>query len=607
MSTRNAEDMDDKRFILQNDDSTPAVERENALPSPSTTDEKGLHHDTVAPEAIGGTEGDLPANYYLSARFLGTLIATCLAQISGYLGWVLPANTISLIVAELGGGSHSIWLAVSWQIGFTVGFLWIGRLSDIFGRRWFFMGSSILAVFGNILGSCAQSINMLSACNCINGLAAAGQLSFSVVLGELVSNRNRGIFNTIVLSTSVPFAVFGPPIMRAFFQHTALTFRWSYILGIIVNTIAVVLYFCFYHPPGYDLLHVGGKSKLQQLMSFDWFGMVLFTSGLTVFLIGLNWGGNVYSWSDAHVLRAFFAGIAGMVAFCVWEAYCPHEYPLMPMKLFRNLKYDAIVACAAIGAMVYYAGTVLWPTMAGALFTTSVIHVGWLSCAMGGGLLIGQISAGIGVRYLPRMKIQMTIGGIIMMAFIAAMASADPDSEGRTTAFLLIGAAGAGYVENLTLSTMALVWEADDIGLVAGVMGCIRTAAGALATSMYSSILTTELTKYLPKYVVPAAVEAGLPATSVPALLAGISSGSFDDVPGITENVLGAIADPIKHAYTLSFRTVFLCTIPFSAILLVAGAVYCPNVEDYMTEDVARKLQGVRPRSKSARPKTSAV
>ena len=91
-----------------------------------------LHHDMVAPEALGL---ELPANYYFSSRFLGTLVATCLAQVSGYLGWVLPANTISLIVAELGeeeGGDaagNAIWLAVSWQAGFAVGFLWVGRVS----------------------------------------------------------------------------------------------------------------------------------------------------------------------------------------------------------------------------------------------------------------------------------------------------------------------------------------------------------------------------------------------------------------------------------------------------------------------------------------------
>lgn len=266
------------------------------------------------------------------------------------------------------------------------------------------------------------------------------------------------------------------------------------------------------------------------------------------------------------------------------------------MSLFRNVKYDAIVACASIGAMVYYSGTVIWPTMVGALFTTSVTEVGWLSCAVGGGLLFGQISAGLGVRYLPKMKWQMTSAGMVMMAFIAACAAADANSEGQTVACILIGTAAAGYVENLTLSTMALVWEPDDIGLVAGVLGAIRTAAGALATSMYSSILSTELTKYLPRYVAPAAVEAGLPRSSVPALLGGVSTGNFTTVPGINNAVIEAVAAPIKHAYSLAFRTVFLCTVPFSVVLLIAAILYCPNVEDYLTEEVARKLQGVQPK-----------
>ncbi|KAF7188023.1 Trichothecene efflux pump TRI12 [Pseudocercospora fuligena] len=577
---------------------TERIETPPSSHLPKDHAEVTLHHDLISPEALGQ---NLPKNYYTSPSFIGTLIATCLAQISGYLGWVLPANTISLIVAELDPNNtsgSSIWLAVSWQAGFAVGFLWVGRLSDIFGRRYFFMGSSIFAILGNVIGASANSLNMLIACNCINGLAASGQLSFSVVLGELVSNKNRGLYNAIVLSTSVPFAVFGPPIARAFFEHTALTFRWSYILGVIVNTIAVVLYFFFYHPPSYSLLHVNGKSKWKQLLSFDWIGMFLFTSGLTVFLIGLNWGGSAYPWKSGHVLGAFFAGIAGMVAFCAWEAYCPNEYPLMPMALFKNYKYDAIVACASIGAMIYYSGTVIWPTMAGALFTTSVERVGWLSCAVGGGLLLGQIAAGIGVRYIPRMKIQMTVAAVILMGFIAALASTTPDSEGRTTAFLLIGTAAAGYVENLTLSTMALVWEPDDIGLVAGVLGAIRTAAGALATSMYSSILSTELAKYLPRYVGPAAVEAGLPEDSVPALLAGVSAGSFASVPGIDSGIIEVVGTATQQAYAASFRTVFLCTLPFSVILLVAAIVWCPNVEDYMTEDVARKLQGVRTKAK---------
>jgi hypothetical protein len=199
--------------------------------------------------------------------------------------------------------------------------------------------------------------------------------------------------------------------------------------------------------------------------------------------------------------------------------------------------------------------------------------------------------AGFGVRHLPRMKIQMTVAATIMVTFVASLASTTEYSRARTVAFLLIAAAAAGYVENLTLSSMALVWEAEDIGLVAGVMGSIRTALGAVAVSLYSSVLTNELTKFLPEYVAPAATGAGLPAKSLPALFEGITTGVFTNVPGINEKILVVVGHAVKHAYAMSFRTVFLCTLPFGCLILTA-AVISPNVEEYLTDDVARKLHG---------------
>lgn len=65
--------------------------------------------------------------------------------------------------------------------------------------------------------------------------------------------------------------------------------------------------------------------------------------------------------------------------------------------------------------------------------------------------------AGFGVRHLPRMKIQMTVAATIMVTFVASLASTTEYSRTRTVVFLLIAAAAAGYVENLTLSSMALV------------------------------------------------------------------------------------------------------------------------------------------------------
>ena len=84
-----------------------------------------------------------------------------MAQISGYLGWVLPSNTLALINAAIGPSPNIIWVSISWTAGFAVGFTLVGRISDIFGRRWFFICASILGLIGTVIGAAAQNINML--------------------------------------------------------------------------------------------------------------------------------------------------------------------------------------------------------------------------------------------------------------------------------------------------------------------------------------------------------------------------------------------------------------------------------------------------------------
>ena len=97
------------------------------------------------------------------------------------------------------------------------------------------------------------------------------------------------------------------------------------------------------------------------------------------FLIGINWGGGAYSWRSGHVLGTLFAGFGTLVGFCFYEAYAGHQYPLIPMRLFKSVHYNANVICASLGGVVYYANSIVWPSMIGSLFTTNVSNTGWLS------------------------------------------------------------------------------------------------------------------------------------------------------------------------------------------------------------------------------------
>lgn len=193
-----------------------------------------------------------------------------------------------MINADLGNSPDINWVATVWTLGSCIGFLLVGRISDIFGRRDMVLGTGVLGLIGCIIGSCAQSVGMLIAANICNGIAAAGQLSFGIVLGELVPNSMRGPIVTLVFMSSAPFAIFGPTIARLFIENTSSRWRWSYYLGDIFSVLSLVLYYYLYHPPTYDQLHVNGKTKRQQLRELDYVGMFLFIAGCVLFLVGLS-------------------------------------------------------------------------------------------------------------------------------------------------------------------------------------------------------------------------------------------------------------------------------------------------------------------------------
>lgn len=232
---------------------------------------------------------------------------------------MLPANTLSLIGEDLGDSSDNIsWVPTVWLLGSCIGFLLVGRLSDMYGRRWMVLGTAVLSLVGCIVSACAQSVGALIAGSMCNGISAAGQLSFQIFLGELVPNKYRGLLVDMVFLSSFPFAVFGGLIARLFIQNTASGWRWSYYLGIICGAVAIVLYLLCYHPPTYTQLHANGKSRTQQLRDTDFVGIFLFVAGCVVFLIGLSWGGTTSPWASAQTLCPLLIGILSLLVFCVY-------------------------------------------------------------------------------------------------------------------------------------------------------------------------------------------------------------------------------------------------------------------------------------------------
>ncbi|KAJ5377946.1 uncharacterized protein N7496_005355 [Penicillium cataractarum] len=534
---------------------------------------------------------NLPDGYYRSKNFIGSLLAVCLMADSLYLGYVLPVNSLTKINSDLGPNPNYSMISTVSTLLAGVGILPVGRLGDIFGRRYFLIGGQLLALIGAIVCCTAKDIPTVIGGSVFIGLAASVQLTFTFVIAELVPNKYRPLVNAGIFVITLPFGAFGGLIAQLLIANTAQGWRWDYYLSIIVCGLSLILFVFCYFPPGWEVKSQGRKTRLDGLKTFDYIGFILYAGGLVLVLLGLSWGGSSYAWSSAHVVGVLVVGFASLVIFVIYEIFVPSQ-PLLPMSLLKNRGYSATVCSALVGNMVYFSMSLLWPEAIAALFTTDPIPAGWISISTGTGVIVGEIVGGALMKSLGHSKIQLIVCTVFITAFSGALASLNQHREAYGIAFTAIGGFAVGYLELITLIMCPLYCKPKDIGLASGFLGSAKQVMGTIATAIYISILDNRVAATLPSEVSEAALNAGLPKSSLAAVLESVSeSTSMTKIPGITEKIILAVTDAVKTAYSESFSTVFLVSITFGGLSIIA-ALASVSVDDKLDNVIAAKLSG---------------
>lgn len=111
--------------------------------------------------------------------------------------------------------------------------------------------------------------------------------------------------------------------------------------------------------------------------------------------------------------------------------------------------------------------------------------------------------------------------------------------------------------------------------------------------SIYIAIYGNRLTAYLPQEITPAVSSAGLPASSLPDLFAAMGNGTaaaLEAVPGMNGQILEALSVATRDAYSHAFKIVYLATLAFTAIGLIAS-FFVTDVEEFLTDYVNKTIR----------------
>ncbi|OQV10662.1 hypothetical protein CLAIMM_14629 [Cladophialophora immunda] len=531
--------------------------------------------------------------YYRSKLFIGSYFAIGLGLCGGISAFGYAAPILNDINADIGPNPNYIWVSYTYSTSLAVCLPIIGRLSDIFGRRYYFIGGSVLAMIGSIVCARAQNIPTLIGGNVFLGVASSTQLSFYIVMGELVPMKHRYLATSALYIFVIPGSGFGPVMAESFIVHfPSVGWRGIYYLLLAINGSAFTCWVLFYHPPTFHMKH-GNDKIIEWIKHFDYVGTLLFASGLVLTLIGLSSGGNVYPWKSAPVIVMITLGVCLLVVFVLWEAYAPIQQPLVPLHLFRQRDWIIAVFLSAIASPVYYASALLFPQEVSVLYGNGdKIWVGLMSCVPGLANLIGLLGAGVFANRIGKQKYQCIACFLISGTLVASAATVTPFNKGSQIALVLLGLVFIGWVDNLVLmNTTIFVKNQQEIGTAGGVAGSIRYLFSAIAPVIYVTVLQNRLKSTIPGEVPKAVVAAGLPAGSVEAFIEALeldTPAAFDKVTGLTPKILELGTAAFKQAYADAFHTVWLCSIAFSAMGLIV-ALFASQAEN-LTYKVAATL-----------------
>lgn len=189
--------------------------------------------------------------------------------------------------------------------------------------------------------------------------------------------------------------------------------------------VALVGCFFFYNPPTFQQKHrEDGLTMKQELMRFDWIGLVLFIGSMLSLLLGLSWGGVTHPWKSAATIVPIIVGFLGLVCFGIFDSSRFVKEPLVPPILAKDVRgFVMVVVTVFVAGMLLYALISYWPLQVSAMYATNLSTIGWIGITSYGGNVVGSLAVAFSLAKIGHARIVLVISVLLMTVFIASMAA----------------------------------------------------------------------------------------------------------------------------------------------------------------------------------------
>src|SRR6266571_2920294 len=172
-------------------------------------------------------------------RLILILIGVMLGMLLAALDQTIVGTALPRIVANLGGLEHYAWVATAYLLASTVSIPIYGKLSDIYGRRTFFISGMVIFLAGSALAGTSQDMTQLIIYRGIQGLGAGALMPIAqAVIGDLFPPAERGKWQGLIVAVFGLASIIGPTLGGWITDNWG--WRWVFSVNMPVGIVAIL-------------------------------------------------------------------------------------------------------------------------------------------------------------------------------------------------------------------------------------------------------------------------------------------------------------------------------------------------------------------------------
>jgi len=319
------------------------------------------------------------------------------AMFTAAMDQTLVGTAMPRIVGSLGGLGLFPWVFTAYMVSSTTVVPIVGRLTDMYGRKPFYLAGIAVLVAGSMLAGLSSSMPQLIAFRALQGIGGGMVMGITfIVAGDLFPPAERSKYVGLFTGVFAAASVLGPLIGGALTDY--VHWRWVFYVNLPLGALAMLAV----------AVSLPAVRPIAQGMRPDWWGFALLPALVVPLLLAFSWGGSRFDWLSLPMASMFGAVAFLLVLFVLAEGRA--VWPVLPLSLMGNHVFAVAAAISFLLGTSMFGAISFIPMFVQGVLGASATNSGLITMPLTVALALSSTLGGQVIARLGRYKLVNLLG-----------------------------------------------------------------------------------------------------------------------------------------------------------------------------------------------------